>query len=102
MSEPTKHLEPETEVPTYLGVYAVLVVCTLLSVGSSFIPLGVGNAAIVLLIALFKVLLTLWFFMHVRFASRLMKLTIASGVITLGILFLMSMTDYISRAWGSW
>jgi cytochrome c oxidase subunit 4 len=102
MAEPTKHLEPETEVPTYLFVFAALIVLTLLAVGSSFIPLGVGNAAVVLLIALCKTLLTLWFFMHVRHASRVMQLTIAAGVFTLGVLFVMTLADYVSRAWGSW
>ncbi len=102
MAEPTKHLEPETEVPVYLIVFATLIVLTLLSVGSSFIPLGVGNAAIVLLIALTKTLLTLWFFMHVRYASRVMQLTIGAGVITLGIMFVMTLADYVSRSWGSW
>ncbi len=103
MSEPTKHLESVgSETPLYTIIFATLILCTLVSVGSSYIPLGVGNAAIVLLIALFKTLLTLWFFMHVRFASRMMKLTIFAGVFTLGALFVMTLTDYLSRAWGSW
>jgi len=102
MSEPTQHAEPVTEVPTYLIVFATLIVLTLLSVGSSFIPMGVGNAAVVLLIALTKTLLTLWFFMHVRYASRIMQLTIGAGVITLGIMFVMTLADYVSRSWGSW
>ncbi len=102
MSEPTQHIEPVTEVPTYLLVFAALIVLTLLSVGSSFIPMGVGNAAVVLLIALTKTLLTLWFFMHVRYASRIMQLTIGAGVITLGIMFVMTLADYVSRSWGSW
>ncbi len=102
MSEPTKHVEPVAETPTYLLVFAALILCTLVSVGSSFIPMGVVNTGVVLLIALFKTLLTLWFFMHVRFASRVMQLTIFAGVFTLAAMFVMTLADYMSRAWGSW
>ena len=108
MSEPTKNygheLAESTEgaVPRDLLIYVVLVVCTLLSVGSSYINLGVANGIIVLLIALFQALLTLWFFMEVRSSSRVMKLAIFAGIFTLGVLFVMTMSDYVSRAWGSW
>jgi cytochrome c oxidase subunit 4 len=106
MSEPTKDLPPlhegQGEVSRDLLIFAVLVVGTLLSVGSSLINLGPFNAAVVLVIALCQALLTLWFFMDVRYSSRVMKLAIVAGIFTLGVLFVMTMTDYISRAWGSW
>jgi len=106
MSEPTKNAghiaEAEGQVPRDLLIYVVLVVGTLLSVGSSYLNLGAANGAIVLVIALFQALLTLWFFMEVRNSSRVMQLAIGAGVFTLGVLFVMTMCDYVSRAWGSW
>ena len=107
MSEPTLSQEdtsPKSEmgVPTYLAVFAALILCTLLSVGSSFINLGDGNAAFVLLIAVIKAFLTVLFFMHVRYSSRLVMMTVVAGIFTLGVLFVMSLSDYMSRAWGSW
>jgi len=42
------------------------------------------------------------FFMHVWFSSKLTKLTIFSGIFMFLVLISMTLTDYISRAWGSW
>jgi cytochrome c oxidase subunit 4 len=108
MSEPTKNFahqadaEVENNIPRDLVLTVVLICGTLLSVGSSYIPLGPANGAIVLVIALFQAFLTLWYFMEVRDSSRVMKLAIVAGIFTLGVLFLMTMCDYVSRAWGSW
>jgi caa(3)-type oxidase subunit IV len=97
MSEPTKNYGHEIAetggaVPRDLLVYVVLVVCTLVSVASSYLSLGPANGIIVLLIALFQALLTLWFFMDVRSSSRVLQLAIFAGIFTLGVLFVMSMT----------
>jgi cytochrome c oxidase subunit 4 len=108
MSEPTKNYGHEVigatdgTAPRDLLIYVVLVVCTLVSVGSSYLSLGPANGIIVLLIALFQALLTLWFFMEVRSSSRVLQLAIFAGIFTLGVLFVMCLTDYVSRAWGSW
>ena len=102
MTEPTKHLDPVTPVPVYLGVYAILLLGTLISVGTSYLKLGPVNVAIVLFIAVTQAMLTLLYMMEVRHSSRVMKMTIASGIFTLAVLFVMSMADYVSRAWGQW
>ena len=49
-----------------------------------------------------KAVLVILFFMHVKYSSRLTKLTVAAGFFTFMVLITMSMTDYISRAWGMW
>jgi len=46
--------------------------------------------------------LVILFFMHIKYSSRLTKLTVAAGFFTFIVLITMSMTDYISRAWGLW
>jgi cytochrome c oxidase subunit 4 len=40
--------------------------------------------------------------MHVIFQSKLIKMTVASGFFTFLILVVLSLSDYISRAWGRW
>ena len=40
--------------------------------------------------------------MHVKYSSRLTKLTVASGVFMFLVLIGMTLTDYMSRAWGRW
>jgi cytochrome c oxidase subunit 4 len=62
----------------------------------------VFNAVVALGIACIKAVLVILFFMHVKYSSRLTKLTVAAGFFTFIVLITMSMTDYISRAWGLW
>ncbi len=42
------------------------------------------------------------FFMHVKYQSKLVKLTVTAGFFTFLVLITMTLTDYISRAWGLW
>ena len=69
---------------------------------------GVGLMAIVVAsvvalgIACFKATIVVLFFMHVKYSSRLTKLTVAAGFFTFIVLIMMTMTDYASRAWGRW
>ncbi len=86
----------------YLAIFGVLLIGTLLTVGAAYIPLGRLNAPIAIAIACTKAVFVVLFFMHVKYSSRLVKLTVASGFFTFLILVFMSMSDYISRAWGQW
>jgi cytochrome c oxidase subunit 4 len=47
-------------------------------------------------------MLVVLFFMHVKYSTRLTKLTVASGVFLFLVLIGMTMADYFSRAWGRW
>jgi hypothetical protein len=42
------------------------------------------------------------FFMHAAYQSRLIKMTVGAGFFTFLVLITMTLTDYISRAWGMW
>jgi cytochrome c oxidase subunit 4 len=42
------------------------------------------------------------FFMHVKYQSKLVKLTVGAGFFTFLVLITMTLTDYVSRAWGLW
>ena len=87
---------------TYLLVFAALLLGTAITVIAAFIDLGHLNPVIALAIACIKAVLVILFFMHIFYSSRLMKLTVAAGVFTFLVLITMTLSDYISRAWGLW
>jgi cytochrome c oxidase subunit 4 len=84
----------------YLAIFVALLLLTALTTGVSFIDLGVFNAVIALAIACFKASLVVLFFMHIHYSSRLLKMTVCAGLFTFCLLITLTMTDYISRAWG--
>jgi cytochrome c oxidase subunit 4 len=84
----------------YLIIFLALLALTALTTGMSFVDLGVFNAVIALAIACFKASLVVLFFMHIHYSSRLLKMTVAAGLFTFCLLITLTMTDYISRAWG--
>jgi cytochrome c oxidase subunit 4 len=83
----------------YLGVFTALLVGTALTVFAAFQDLGVFNAPIALAIATAKAVLVILFFMHVKESSKLTKTTVIAGAFWLGILFVLTMGDYVSRIW---
>ena len=87
---------------TYAVIFASLLVGTAITVGVSYLDLGEWNPVIALGIACTKAVLVILFFMHIKYSSRVMKLTVASGFFTFLVLITMTLSDYISRAWGLW
>ncbi len=105
MSERTdpEHQEQHIVGPkVYLTIFLILLVLTATTTGVAFIDLGVFNAVIALLIACMKAALVVLFFMHIHYSSRLLKMTVAAGLFTFCLLITLTMSDYISRAWGRW
>ena len=101
MSEPTE--EHHIVSPTvYITIGAILLVMTALTCGMSYVDLGVFNAVVALAIAVFKASLVVLFFMHIKYSTKLTKLTVISGIFIFLGLISMTMADYISRAWGRW
>lgn len=86
----------------YLAIFAALLVGTTLTVVASYAELGVFNPIIALGIAVAKAVLVVLFFMHVKYSTKLTKLTVGAGIFTFLILIGMTLSDYFSRAWGSW
>ncbi|MGB6742249.1 MAG: cytochrome C oxidase subunit IV family protein [Terracidiphilus sp.] len=103
MSEPQYEHEHHIVSPkVYVAVGSALLVLTGTTVGMSYIDLGVFNAVVALGIAVFKAMLVVLFFMHVKYSTKLTKLTVIAGVFIFLGLISMTMSDYISRAWGRW
>jgi len=86
----------------YALVFGTLLTFTAVTVGAAFIDLGIFNPVVALGIACFKACIVILFFMHVKYSSRLVKMTVGAGFFTFLVLITMTMTDYISRAWGLW
>jgi len=102
MSEPTHHVHTVVSPKVYLAIFGSLLFFTALTVAASYLELGVFNAVVALGIAVIKGTLVVLFFMHIRYSSKLTKLTICSGIFVFLVLITMTLTDYISRAWGLW
>ncbi len=62
----------------YCIVYATLLVGTVITVAAAYFDLGVFNPVIALGIACFKACIVILFFMHAKYQSRLIKMTIGS------------------------
>ena len=86
----------------YIVVFLCLLVFTGLTVGASYIEMGVFNPIAAIGIACIKMVLVILFFMHVKYTTKLTMLTVASGFFMFGVLISMTLADYISRAWGRW
>lgn len=83
----------------YVGIWAALMVLTLTTVLASEVELHAWNIVIALLIATIKGSLVVLFFMHLRYSPKLTMVVVIASVFWLGILFALTMTDYLSRHW---
>jgi cytochrome c oxidase subunit 4 len=81
---------------TYFIVYAVLMLCTYLTWQIAYFDLGAFNTVAALGIAVFKAVLVMLFFMHVR-ETRLAFVVVVGGVFWLGILLALTMSDFLTR-----
>jgi cytochrome c oxidase subunit 4 len=84
---------------TYVSIYVVLLFFTALTAGVAFFDLGLFNPIVALTIAIVKALLVVLFFMHARYGSRLIWIVGGAAVFWLGILMVLTMSDYLTRAW---
>ena len=83
----------------YLGVFATLMVLTALTVWAAFQHLGVWNTPVALAIAVTKALLVALIFMHLRYSPKLTAFVVTASVLWLAFLILITISDYVSRAW---
>lgn len=87
-------------VKIYLMIFAALMVGTALTVwaGLQDFP-GRLNVIIAMTIAVIKATLVVLYFMHVRYSSRLIWVIFASALFWMGILFALTLSDYLTRGW---
>jgi cytochrome c oxidase subunit IV len=87
----------------YFVIFGALMVGTALTVVAAKVdldPLFHGaNTVVALTIAVIKATLVVLYFMHVRYSTRLIWVVVVAGFFWLGILFVLTMSDYLSRGW---
>jgi len=86
----------------YITILLALLVGTAVTVGASYVDMGPLNPVIALAIAATKMILVVLFFMHVKYSTKLTKLTVGAGLFTFLVLVGMTLSDYWTRAWGRW
>ena len=86
-------------VRTYVTVWAILTIMTFVTFYVAQIELGVWNIVVALLIAFFKMMLVVIFFMNVKAESPLTKLFAAGGFFWMALLLGQFFVDYFSRDW---
>jgi cytochrome c oxidase subunit IV len=104
--EHTPHVHV-TSIGVYLAVFAALAAGTLLTWWVSTINLELTmfgaaislNTPIALLIAGIKAALVILFFMHVIHSTRLTWVVIIASFLWLGVLFVLTFADYLTRLW---
>jgi len=95
---------PHDIVPTriYYAIFATLLVLTGVTVGAAHIDLGPMNTVVALAIAAFKAMIVVLYFMHVKYSTRLVKLVVIAGLYWMGILMALTLSDYLTRGWGTY
>ena len=94
----THHVVPTT---IYYAIFATLLVLTGVTVAVAYVDLGRLNTVAAIAIACFKALIVVLYFMHVKYSTRLIKLTVIAGLYWMGIIFALTLGDYLTRAWGT-
>lgn len=84
---------------TYFIVYLALLVLLMLTVAAAYVHLNGWSVILALTIAIIKALLVILYFMHVRYSGRLTWLFAGAGFVWLGILLVLTISDYLSRSW---
>jgi cytochrome c oxidase subunit 4 len=83
----------------YYTVFAVLMACTYLTWQIAYFDLGPFNTIAALTIAVFKAVLVILFFMHVIHSTRLTWVVVIASFLWLGVLFVLTFADYLTRMW---
>ena len=80
-----------------LVIWAALLALLTLTLVLAYQPLGVLSIVVALGIATAKASLVLLLFMELRTSSNLVRLAAAAGAIWLLVLFLLTISDYLTR-----
>jgi cytochrome c oxidase subunit 4 len=83
---------------TYFVIFGILMLCTYLTVQIAFFDLGALNTVAALGIAAVKAVLVVLFFMHVKYSSRLTWAVVLGAIFWFGIMVVLTMSDYLTRA----
>jgi cytochrome c oxidase subunit IV len=83
----------------YVAVFLALMVFTTLTTWIAYIDLGEWNTVVALTIAVFKMLLVVLFFMHMKYTTGLTRIVIIGAFFWLGIMITLTCSDELTRRW---
>ena len=70
-----------------------------LTIGAAYVNLGPFNTIAAMTISVAKAALIVVFFMEIRERGRVIWIALATGLFWLGIMFALSMSDFMTRGW---
>lgn len=86
----------------YTAVYLALLAGVGFTIAASYLNLGILNPILVLTIAFAQAALVVLFSMHLKWSTKLNKLSVGACFFIYAFLITMVLLEYSSRAWGSW
>jgi cytochrome c oxidase subunit 4 len=89
---------------SYYMVFGLLMVLLFITVGAWYVDqhlfsLGRFSTPVAMAIAVAKAAAIVLIFMHVKFSSRLVQIFACTGIIFVGVMFLLTFNDYGTRGW---
>ena len=83
----------------YFAVFTALMVLTGVTLWAAYQHLGIWNTPLALSIATAKALMVALIFMHLRSSPKLTAIVVATSILFLAFLILITLSDYLTRAW---
>jgi cytochrome c oxidase subunit 4 len=83
----------------YFAVFTALMVLTGATLWAAYQHLGIWNTPLALAIATAKAVMVALIFMHLRSSPKLTAIVVATSIAFLAILILITLSDYLTRAW---
>ena len=83
----------------FLFTAAALLGLLALTVGAAYVNLGPFNTIAAMTISVAKATLIVVFFMEIRERGPVIWVALATGLFWLGIMFALSMSDFMTRGW---
>lgn len=94
---PAHHQAPLT---AYFVVFGALLILTVITVAVSRVDLGAGmNTLVAMAVAVVKATVVILWFMHVIHSPRMTWIVVIGSFLWLGVLFVLTFSDYVTRAW---
>lgn len=81
----------------YVAIFALLMVCTGLTVWAAYQNFGAFNIVIALGIATLKATVVVLYFMHARYSPKRTQLVVICAVFWLAIMLALTLSDYSTR-----
>ena len=82
----------------YMAVISALMVLTVLTVWAAFQDFGALNNIVAMGIAIVKMLLVVFIFMHLKYSPKILWVFAASALVFLVIMMVFTLGDYMSRS----